>query len=275
VTPGYFEALGIPIKLGRAFTDADRDAAELSVILSESHWRSQADAIGKRIGKESPLIMVGVAGNVRNNGLANSPDPEYYLVRQSSRKGIPGDSDPAWWRRATAVVRTTLNEQAASASLRSVIQQLDAALPVKIETMDSHVDRFLWRPRFQTALLTLFAATGLALAAIGLYGLMSFLVAERTREIGVRIAIGATPGSVVKMVISDAARWTCAGTIMGIAASAGLLRLLQTLLYDIKALDIRAFAGAVAALAIVALLAAWIPAYRAARIEPTIALREQ
>ncbi|MGH9631318.1 MAG: FtsX-like permease family protein, partial [Bryobacteraceae bacterium] len=144
-----------------------------------------------------------------------------------------------------------------------------------IGTMSSQVDRFLTRPRFRTALLSLFAFTGLVLSGLGLYGLISYLVAERTREIGVRIALGATPGQVIKMVVSDAARWTGAGMIIGIIASAGLLRLLQTMLYDVKALDARALVGAVVALAAVALLAAWIPAHRASSIDPTTALREE
>lgn len=275
VTPGYFEALGIPIKLGRAFMDADRHPGKSPVILSERLWRSdvgQADLIGKR--EWFTGIIVGVAGDVRNNGLASAPDPEFYVVRKTSREGIPG-AGPAWWRRGTAIVRTTLGEQAASGFLRSALQELDPALPVKIETMDSQVDRLLTRPRFQTALLTLFAITGVALAGIGLYGLISFLVAGRTREIGLRIALGATPGDVRKMIVSDAGRWTAAGVVIGIAASAGSLRVLQTMLYEVEALDIRAFAGAVITLTAVAFLAAWIPAHRVSSIEPVIALRDE
>lgn len=278
VTPGYFEALGIPIKLGRSFTDNDRQPGELPIILSERMWHSefgQANPIGTRRGNKWPRIVVGVAGDVRNNGLASSPDPEYYVVRQTSREGIPGDSDPAWWRRGTAILRSTLGEQAASASLQAAIRQLDSGLPVQIRSMGGQVDRFLVRPRFQTVLLTLFALTGLLLAGIGLYGLISFLVAERTREIGVRIALGATPQQVVSMVVSDAFRWTSAGAAIGLAASAGLLHLLRTMFYEIKVFDIRALIGAVIALAAVALLAAWLPARRASGIEPTIALRQE
>ena len=197
------------------------------------------------------------------------------MVRKISRSGIPGSSDRAWWRRGTAVVRTTLPERAAAESLRSAIQQLDPALPIKVETMRSEVDHFLTRPRFQTAVLTLFALTGLVLSGIGLYGLISYLVAGRTREIGVRIALGATSGDVIRMVLSDAGRWTLAGALIGTAASAASLRLFQTLLYEVKALDARAFVGALVALATVAALAAWIPARRGSRIEPAVALREE
>jgi predicted permease len=218
VTPGYFEALGIPIKLGRSFVDADRHPGDLPIILSERLWRSefdQADPIGTRTGRGWPRVVVGVAGDVRNNGLANSPDPEFYVVRKTSREGVPGDSDPAWWRRGTAVVRTTVSHQAASAFLQSAFHQLDPDLPVQIRSMEDELNRYLVRPRFQTVLLSAFAFTALVLAGIGLYGLISFLVAERTREVGVRIALGATPGAIIKMVVSDAGRWANAGVVIG------------------------------------------------------------
>jgi hypothetical protein len=278
VTPGYFEALGIPIRRGRAFSDADRHPGELRVILSESLARrrfGESDPVGRRIGGGWPQFVVGVAGNVRNAGLDSAPAPEFYVLRKFSRDGIPGTADPAWWRRATAIVRTTLNESAAAESLRSAIGQLDPELPLKIETMERQVDQFLVRPRFHTALLLLFAFTGLVLAAIGLFGLVSFLVAARTREIGVRIALGASPGRITKMVVSDAARWTAAGVMLGILGSASLMHLLRGLLYEMHALDLRAIAAAIATLATVAHLAAWIPARRASRIEPVRALREE
>ena len=278
VTPGYFEALGIPIKRGRVFSDTDRLPGEQQVILSESLSRrglGEGDAIGKSIGGGWPRLVIGIAGDVRNAGPANSPDPEFYVVRKTSRDGIPGGGGPDWSRRATAIIRSTLSETAAAESLRSTMHELDSTLPVKIETMDSQVDHYYARPRFQTALLSLFAFTGLVLAGIGLYGLISVLVAERTREIGVRIAFGATRSRIARMVIADAARWTGAGAIVGIAASAGLLHLLQGLLYEVKPLDARAFIAAVTVLVAVALLAAWIPARRASRVEPMIALRHE
>ena len=278
VTPGYFEALGIPIKRGRTFLDTDRLPGEQPVILSESLSRrglGKGDAIGKRIGGGWSRLVVGIAGDVQNAGLSSSPDPEFYVVRKTSRVGIPGGGGPDWSRRATAIIRSTLSEPAAVESLRSAIQQLDSTVPIKIQTMDSQVDHYFARPRFQTALLSLFALTGLALAGIGLYGLISVLVADRTREIGVRIALGATRSRIAKMIVSDAARWTAAGVIVGITASAGLLHLLQGLLYEVEPLDIRAFAAAVTALVAVALLAAWMPARRASRVEPMIALRHE
>jgi putative ABC transport system permease protein len=276
VTPGYFAALGIPVKRGRDFSDLDRRPGEHHVILSESLARrlyGDRDPIGERFTGGWPRMVVGVAGDARNAGLDSAPEPEFYVIRQTSREGIPGSGDPAWWRRATVIVRSTLSDRAAAESVRSAIQQLDPALPVKIEPMRSQVDHFLTRPRFQTALLSMFAFTGLILAALGLYGLICFLVADRTREIGVRIAVGATSGDVVKLVVADGVRWTVMGTVSGIAASAALSHLLQGLLYEVKVLDLRVFAGAITVLFLVALLASWFPAHRASQIDPVIDLR--
>jgi putative ABC transport system permease protein len=207
--------------------------------------------------------------------LGDGVDPELYVVRRKSRDGVAGSGDSAWSRRATAIVRSVLADGASAESLRSAIRQLDAAVPVKMETMRVEVDRFLTRPRFQTVLLSMFAATGLMLGAIGLYGLISFLVAERRREISIRAALGATPAGVVRLMVSTAARWTIAGITIGIVASAGLFRLLQGLLYDIPKVNVPVFAGAAAALATIALIAAWLPARRAAKVDPIGALRHE
>jgi putative ABC transport system permease protein len=239
VSPGYFAALGIPIRRGRDFSDADRARGVHNVIVNELLARrlvEDEDPIGKHLGAN---IVIGVVGNVRNAGLDRPVDPEFYQVRKSTGDGIPGSGDNAWWRRATAVVRSNLRERHAEGSLRRAFRQVDPDVPIQIETMEAQVDHFLTKPQFQTTLLLLFAFTGLALAGIGLYGLISFLVAERTREIGVRVALGATPGAVTKLVVADGARWTAAGAILGIAASGSLLRLLQGLLYEVKVLDFR------------------------------------
>ena len=273
VSVGYFEALGIPIRRGRSFTEADRAAGLNNVVVNEILARrlvGSGDAVGRRLGRNT---VIGVAGDARNAGLDRPAGPEFYMLRKSSGQGTPGSGDDAWWRRATAIVRTKLSQRDAAESLRAAIREVDPAVPVQVETVEAQVDRFLTRPRFQTSLLAMFALTGLALAGIGLYGLISFLTAERTREIGVRMALGATPGAVVELVVSDGLRWTAAGVIAGIAGAAGLLRLLQGLLYEVRVSDFRVFAGAVAVLAAVALAAAWLPAWRASKIDPMAALR--
>jgi predicted permease len=273
VSTDYFQALGIPIRRGRSFSDADRVPGISNVVVNELLARrlvGHGDPIGKRLGRNT---IIGVTADTRNAGLDRPAEPEFYQVRKHNGDGIPGSGDDAWWRRAIAIVRSNLGERDAAQLLRAAIRQVDPTVPVKVETMETRVDTFLIRPRFQTTLLLLFALTGLALAAIGLYGLISFLVVERTREIGVRIALGATPSEVARLVASEGARWTAAGAILGIAASGSLLRLLRGLLYEVKVLDLRVFAGAIAILVGVATLAAWFPARRASRIDPMVALR--
>jgi len=225
-----------------------------------------------RLGRN---IVIGVAENVRNAGVDRDPEAEFYQVRKTTREGIAGSEDFAWFRRATVIVRSRLSQRDAEAQLRAAIRDVDPAVPIQMQTMADRVDNFFARPRFQTSLLLLFALTGLTLAGIGLYGLISFLVAERTQEIGVRVALGATPEMVEKLVVADGARWTAIGAVVGIASSAGLLKLLEGLLYQTKTGDLRVFAGAVAVLVCVAMLAAWLPARRAARIDPMAALRQE
>jgi len=229
------------------------------------------DPVGKRL--RGSRLVVGVAGDVRNAGLERAGDGEFYVVRGFTSARIGGSTDMAWPRRGIAIVRSQLDERSAGAALLGVIRQLDPTIPVAVDTMDHQVGRFYTRPRFQTALLAMFAVTGLMLAGIGLYGLISFMVAERTREIGVRMALGATPGAIARLVVSDGARWTGVGVIVGVAASVGMSRLLGGLLYEVHAMDWRVFGAAVTVLAGVAVTAAWFPGRRAAWIDPMVALR--
>jgi putative ABC transport system permease protein len=275
VSADYFQALGIPIRRGRSFSEADRTPGLSNVVVNETLARrlvGTSDPIGKRLGRNT---IIGVAADARNSGLDRPADPEYYYVRKHTGDGIAGSGDVAWWRRATAIVRSNLSERDTAELLKAAIRQVDPTVPVEIATMEARVDRFLVRPRFQTALLLLFALTGLALAGIGLYGLISFLVVQRTREIGVRMALGATPAEAARLVVSGAVRWTVVGVAIGIAGAGSLLRLLQGLLYQVEVLDPRVFGGAVAALVVAAISAAWLPARRAARIDPAIALRHE
>jgi putative ABC transport system permease protein len=188
---------------------------------------------------------------------------------------MAGSGDPAWARRATAIIRTRLDERIAEQSLRNTFHEIDTSVPFKLETMESQVGHFYTRARFQTALLLLFALIGLGLAGIGIYGLIAFLVAERTRELGVRIALGATRGEIARFVVSNAARWSFVGLIVGLLVSIFSSRLLQGLLYDVQPLDYRVYAAALTVLGIIAVLAAWLPARRAGRIDPMVALRHE
>jgi putative ABC transport system permease protein len=157
--------------------------------------------------------------------------------------------------------------------MRSETGALDGTLPVTIETMSQRVDKLTERPRFNAMLLCLFAGIAVLLAAVGIYGVIGFLVVQRTREIGVRLALGATPQSILQLVLSSVARCTIAGAMIGLLGAWFCTRLLESLLFEVRAHDPVVFGLAIFALVAVALFAAWIPARRAMRVDPTIALR--
>jgi putative ABC transport system permease protein len=277
VTPGYFPALGISILRGRGFREADLSPAENPVILNEALARAlfpNEDALGKqlRMGfsegmqQEAPWrTVVGIAANVKNNGIAEQADPEYYVPWKNSPDIYPGS--------AHVILRTPLNAQAVAQWVRTETASIDPTLPVKIETMSQRVGKLTQRPRFQAVLLALFAAMGVLLAAIGIYGVVGYLVAQRTKEIGVRVALGATPSAILKLVMENVARWTIAGALLGVAGSWFGARLLESLLFEVKARDPWLLGGAFLLLIAVAMVAAWVPARRAMRVDPMVALR--
>jgi hypothetical protein len=275
ITPLYFETMGIAILSGRDFTEQDRGLTDSPVILSATLARRMFGAenpVGQLICLESDdhwQQIVGVAADVKNAGLTAPSDPEYYRLRintsmQFSRDGV-------------ALFRTSAFSGASAAPLTQFIRHqfaaLDASLPVTIETMETRVDRFRDRPRFLAGLVSLFAALGLLLAAVGLYGVLSFLVAQQTRQIGVRMALGARPRDIALQVQKHAGVWTAAGVTAGLAGSLALTKVVRGLLFEVSPADPLSFALAVAMLVAVAALAAWLPSYRAARVDPVIALR--
>jgi len=282
ITPGYFRALGIPIRSGRGFTEEDRGASARSIVVSQTLariWFGVENAIGRRVkageGNEW-FAVIGVAADVRNLGVQKSASPEFYLVRKPMPDAIFANTDPeSGWRGASVVARTSVDPRLAAAAIRSAIAALDPTLPVEIETMRQRLDQINEQPRFYAALLGVFAATGVLLAAIGLFGVMSFLVAQRRREIGVRVALGATPRDVVGLTLGFAARWTVAGLIAGGAGAVLVTRWLRTLLFGVDTGDLRALGAAVAMLAVVGLMAAAGPARKASRVDPMETLREE
>lgn len=269
VTPGYFSALGIPVLRGRGFQESDRDPNQNVAILSDALARRMfpgEDPLGQHIRPgRSWLAVVGVVGNVRNNGLMEGNDPEFYEVRKHS----PEDAT----RSAIAIIRTRMNPPAMARWVRAEIAALDPTLPVDIETMRQRVSGLAVRPRFNAVLLGVFASMGLLLAAIGLYGVVSFLVVQQTQEIGVRMALGAAPGAITRLVLGRAARWTAAGAVAGVIGSLFAVQLLGALLFRVSASDPWILAAALVLLVGTAMLAALIPARRAARVDPMLTLR--
>ena len=281
VTPGYFASLGIPVIRGRAFSEQDRGANDFSVVLSKRLAHTlfpDQDPIGKHILKTPQgawFSVVGVVDDIRGLGPARESDPEYYMVRKfASDATFQTAEPPTGWRSAYVVTRTAIDPKLMASSVRSVLGAIDPTLPVEIETMSQRMDTVTQGPRFNAILLSTFAGIGVVLAAIGLFGVMSFLVAQRRREIGVRMALGATPGDILKLTLAHAGRWTAAGIAIGAAGSLAATGLLRKLLFGVEPTAPMALTGAIALLTALAMLAAAIPAARAARVDPMDALRQ-
>ena len=250
VTPGYFRALGIPVRAGRDFEAQDRAADDTAVIVDESLARRLFGAqnpIGQHLDLDASghwLPVVGMVGDVRNLGLRDKSQPEYYRARTYRATQLG--------RSAVVVLRTALDEATVARWVRAEIAGLDPGLPVTVAAMQERVSRLAERPRFLAALIGLFAGLGLLVAAIGLYGVLSFLIAQRTREIGVRMALGATPRDIAVMVGRQAALWTGLGAAIGIVASAALSRAVRGVLFQVSPYDPVSLGSAVALLALVA-----------------------
>lgn len=271
VSPGYFSALGVPIVRGRSFRDQDRAAGESPIILSQAlanRLFPGEDALGKSVRlepKEPWRTVVGISGDVRNNGLSQPSDPEYY---------VPWRVDPdGYFRVGYVTLRTPMSPETVANWLRQETASLDPSVPVSMERMSQRVNKLSAGPRFNALLLSFFAACGLLLAAIGIYGVVGFLVTQRTREIGVRMALGASPRAIWKMVMANIAQWTAVGAIAGILGSWYAMKLVQSLLFQISARDPWPLAVALAVLLVAAFTAAWVPARRAMRVDPLEALR--
>jgi putative ABC transport system permease protein len=274
VSPNYFQILDIPIIRGRSFTEADCSPAERPVIISQALAEKMfpnEDPVGKSlrfttVDSQGPFRnIVGIAANVKNNGLTSASDPEFYIPWKN-------DSE-ASVRHAYVTFRATLTPATTIPWARSFITELDPTIPVEIVTMNARVGALTQRPRFDAMLLSLFAAIALLLAAIGIFGVVSFFVSQRTQEIGLRMALGATPFGISKLVLLNILRWSVAGAAFGLLGSWFCARMLQSLLFDVRAHDPMLFAAAILILTAVALFAAWIPARKAAQVDPIVALR--
>jgi predicted permease len=278
VTAGYFETMGIRMRQGRAIEPRDDESAPLIAVVSETmaarYWPN-GDAIGKRFHlgtSDQPWIeIVGIAEDIRHNTVVETPRAEMYVAHPQWPRATGGGA-PRYGM--TLVARTTTGHAATLARLREEIRALDANLPVsEARTMDDVAAAALASPRFAALLLGSFAALALALAAIGLYGVVSFVTAARTREIGVRIALGAKPHVVCFSLVRDNLTVAGLGVGLGLIGSVWATRFLSGQLYGVTALDPATFAAAPALLLAVALVASYLPARRATSVSPVDALR--
>lgn len=268
VSPRYFESLGIPLLRGRAFVDND-DLPESPAVMminqaAARRYFAGADPVGQTVNlRDYPITVIGVVGDVRNEGLAAEPQPTVYF---------PFGMAP---RAATQLfIRTSGQPEAIADAVRRAIRAADPLQPIaEIRTMRSAMADTVAQPRFFTILLSIFGAVAVLLAALGLYGVVAYSVTRRTTEIGIRMALGARARDVVGMVVGRSAWPTAAGILAGTLGALLLSRWMSSMLYQVRPGDPATFAGAALLLAVVALVASWLPARRAARIEPTQALR--
>jgi predicted permease len=276
VTPDYFQAMGIALIKGRTFTAADNASSTLVAIVDESfartHWPNQ-DAVGKRIKlgrheSDNPwLTVVGVARHVKSQRIEAASNVQTYL---------PFYQDPGFFS-MSLVVRTKLDDALTiSNAVRAAIQSVDRHQPVfLIKTMQQFVNESLAQRRLTLWLMSVFAAVALSLAAIGLYGVMSYAVSQRTHEIGLRLALGAQARDVLRLVLRQGMTLVFAGAAVGLSAAFVLTRLMQNVLFGVSASDATTYAVIVVLLLFVALLACWLPARRATKVDPLIALRSE
>jgi putative ABC transport system permease protein len=270
VSPGYFATLGVPLVRGRDFSTSDAANAPRVMIVNEAMKRTfwpSADPLGTRFsdGGPAPYTVVGIARDTKYRSLREKPRMVMYLPLGQLYR-----SD------ANLVVRTALPAARIVESLRAQVRAIDPAMPLyNVRTLAEHVNRSLYLDRLRANLIGSLALLALALASIGIYAVLSYTIAERTREVGVRLALGAQPGAVLRMLLGTGARVAAAGIGAGLILSFGLTRLVASQLYGLTASDPLTMAAASALLFGVALLASFIPAWRATRIDPVVALRQR
>jgi predicted permease len=270
---GYFESLGVPLIRGRLFNDGDGPNAPHVAVISQSvgklKWPNQ-DPVGRTIefgnmdGDLRPITIVGVVGDVRMQNLERAPRPTVYVdYRQRPRATSE----------FTIVLRAAGDPEAVFAAARNILRQLDPAVPPKFTTLDEIFFQSLNSRRFNLILVGVFAGAALLLALAGVFGVLAYSVARRTREIGVRIALGANAADVLRMVLAQGLITSVAGVLVGLAGSILLTRSMRSLLFEVGPNDPVTLVGGTLVLMLAAMLACYIPARRAAKVDPMVALR--
>ena len=278
VSPDYFQTMGIDLLKGRVFAAHDTATTPLTVVIDEAlakHFQNE-DPLGKRISQSADgkpaYEIVGVVRHVEQYSLdaQASQTPQLYLnINQ-----IPTERLPGFTRRINLLTRTDVDPMSLTGAVRSQIAALNKDQPVfNIRTMDQIVSQSVAPRRFSMMLLAVFAVVALVLASIGIYGMMSYAVAQRTREIGLRMTLGAQRGNVLAMVIGHGMKLALVGVALGLIAAFAVTRTMKTLLFGVSATDPLTFVAIALLLALVALLACWVPALRATKVDPIIALR--
>jgi putative ABC transport system permease protein len=286
ISPDYFKTMGVPVRSGRSFGAADGPQGARVAMVNETMARKLwpgRDPIGRRValdyeamhfapGKPPELDLeggwrevVGVVGDVRHNGPQEEPRPELY---------VPYLQAPD--RDMTIVVRTAADPAGLAETIRREVMAIDRGQPLtRVRTMQALVARVMAKPRFSLILLGVFAGTAVLLALVGIYGVIAYSVGQRRREIGIRVALGARSGQVIAMVLRQWLRLVLAGVVLGLAAALALTRLMASLLYGVRPTDPPTFAAVAGVLVAMSLLASWVPARRATRVDPMIALRSE
>jgi len=276
ISPDYFATIGVPLRQGRTFTERDRAGSPgvvvINTAMAERFWPNQ-NPIGRRIthdlvivpGQTATREIVGVVGDVRHFGLEQRPEPQMF---------VPHAQMP--WPSMAVVIRTPLDAAHISAAVRQAVWSADDTIPVPpLRPMDDAFADAVGQPRFRAWLLGLFAATAILLAMTGLYGTMAFAAQQRTREIGLRIALGATPAQATALLLRSGLTLTALGTAIGLAGSVGVARALSSLLFGVGAADPATFIGVPAILVAVAWLACYLPARQARRLDPVKAINAE
>lgn len=270
ISQEYFSTLGIPVTSGRAFTERDNPQSPPVMLVNEAFVREHFNGenpIGKKLqlgwGGESPKEIVGVVGNVRHRSLSDATRAEMYIPQaQFANAGI------------TLIVRSSVKPESLISAVKQQVQALDPEIPLTaIKTLDAYRQEALALPRFNTFLIGVFAFLALVLTLVGLFGVMSYSVTQRTQEIGIRMALGAQMKDVLRMIVGQGMKLVAVGLLLGWAGAFAVTRLLQSWLYEVSPNDPLTFAGVALLLGTVALLACWIPARRATKVDPMIALR--
>jgi predicted permease len=281
VTSGYFQAMRIPLVRGRLLTEADDASAQLVAVVDanfEHHFWPHGDAIGQRVAIDTiPDVkpqtprwrtIVGVVGHVKHYALDVEGREQIYFPHRQPLYGVFAPRD------MTLAVRTSLDPSSMTTAIRGQVLAIDKNLALyHVATMDELVSNSVAQPRLNLSLLVAFAALALVLAAVGVYGVMAYSVTQRTQEFGIRMALGASPGDVLRQVFLEGSRLAALGLALGLIAALALTRLMSSLLFEVNPSDPVTFGVATTVLALVVLAACYVPAHRATRVDPMVALR--